>query len=202
MAAPKQTVLSENQLLVIEYLILNRFKKPSNKFIADTLGLQGATVSRWRGLELFQEELDRRTSLYKANFDDVQLADRKERVVTLQKLFDLLGDEGSTQLKLKILQEIRQETGGNSPIQVEMHHSLGHGPQLPPRADSYEEWCDQNRQMMAVEADYVEMERANGKVQDKELLRQGIIPEIEGQGPEEGALYPGKADSEGNGCVN
>ena len=46
MAAPKQTVLSENQLLVIEYLILNRFKKPSNKFIADTLGLQGATVSR------------------------------------------------------------------------------------------------------------------------------------------------------------
>ena len=193
MAAPKRTVLSESQILAIEYLILNRFKKPSSAAIGEAIGVKSHTVSQWRRQELFQEELDRRTMLYKQNFEDVQLADRKERVVALQKLFDRLGDEGPTTIKLKILQEIRQETGGNAPIQVEMHHSLGHGPELPPRAGTYDEWCDQNRKMLAVEAEYVQLEKENGKEKERDLIRQGIIPEKVAQG---------KVNGEGNGRVN
>jgi hypothetical protein len=179
MPVSKRNVLTEQQGLVIEYIILNRFRKPSNSSIGKELDLKPQTIAAWRRQELFQEELDRRTALYKTNYDDVQLADRKERVLALQKLFDRLEDDGTTNIKLKILQEIRQETGGNAPIQVEMHHSLGHGPELPPRADTYEEWCEQNRKMLAVETEFVEMEHEHGKEKDRDLLRKGILPSAE-----------------------
>ena len=177
LAAPKRnTVITEAQVMAIEYMILNRFKKLSNKAIGEVVGVKDTTIGSWRKLQLFQEELDRRTMLYKQNFEDVQLADRKERVVALQKLFDNLPDAGSTTTKLKIIQEIRQETGGNAPIQVEMHHSLGHGPKIPPRADSYEEWCQQNLQMAQVEAEFMEIDKEAGKQEERDLLRQGILP--------------------------
>jgi hypothetical protein len=192
MAAPRRTVLTEGQLMTVEYLILNRFKKPNNKVIGEALGIKAQTINSWRKMELFQEELDRKTALYKGNFEDVQLADRKERVVVLQKLFDRLPEDSSTSMKLKIIQEIRQETGGNAPIQVEMHHSLGHGPEIPPRAGDYDEWCAQNKKMLAVEAEYVEMERSHGKEKEREGIRQGIIPEV----------TQGKVSGQGNGSIN
>ena len=50
-------------------------------------------------------------------------------------------------LKLKVLKAIREEVGDDRPIQVEHHHQGVIGLNLPPRASTYEEWVEQNRQM-------------------------------------------------------
>ena len=50
-------------------------------------------------------------------------------------------------LKLRVVKAIREEVGDDRPIQVEHHHQGVIGLNLPPRASTYEEWVEQNRQM-------------------------------------------------------
>ena len=46
-------------------------------------------------------------------------------------------------LKLKILDQIRTEVGHDEPIQ--QHHEVQTGVNVPSRAETYEEWVEQNR---------------------------------------------------------
>ena len=60
-------------------------------------------------------------------------------------------------LRLKVLEQIRVEVGDDR-IQVE-HTVEMKGPNMPPRAETYEEWIAQNQQMLeaapaSVEADF------------------------------------------------
>jgi len=61
-------------------------------------------------------------------------------------------------LRMKVLEQIRVEVGDDR-IQVE-HTVEVKGPNMPPRAETYEEWIKQNQQMLesgvgeSVEADF------------------------------------------------
>tara|TARA_B100000809_G_scaffold147569_1_gene145060 strand:+ start:174 stop:566 length:393 start_codon:yes stop_codon:yes gene_type:complete len=76
------------------------------------------------------------------SFDEIQLADRKERVKAMQDSYDKIPDI-RVALKLKILAQIRAEVGQDQPIQHV--HAVHVGVNIPPRAETYEEWLDQNQ---------------------------------------------------------
>lgn len=149
--------LTDQQKQAIQLLVMDRWSKSDlNKHIADTVGVTPQTVRKWRENELFRDEFQRQMKLYRANFDDVKMADRKERVLALERLFDACADH-RTELKLKILAAIRQEVGDDKVV-VDVNHNVAPGVQLPPRAESYEEWVAQNRQMALPAAGAVEAE--------------------------------------------
>ena len=76
------------------------------------------------------------------SFDEIQLADRKERVKAMQDSYDKIPDI-RVALKLKILAQIRAEVGQDQPIQHV--HAVHVGVNIPPRAETYDEWPKQNR---------------------------------------------------------
>ena len=146
---PRQAVRTKcnaMQLQAIHYLVLDRHAKSDmTKKIAAIVGCQPVTISKWRKLEYFRSEFDRQVRLYRANFDDVPLADRKERVKALQTIYEDL-QERDKAMKLKVLMAIRQEVGDDKQV-IEHHVSGAVGVNLPPRASSYEEWISQNTEM-------------------------------------------------------
>ena len=73
--------INSNHKQAIQLLILDRHK-PSDvsRNIANHLGVSVQTVGEWRRNEDFCKEYKRQLDIYKKNFDDVKLADRKERV--------------------------------------------------------------------------------------------------------------------------
>ena len=130
----------------VHYLVLDRHAKTDmTKKVAALVGCLPVTVARWRKLEYFRSEFDRQVRLYRANFDDVPLADRKERVKALQAIYEDLQDRDKA-MKLKVLMAIRQEVGDDKQV-IEHHISGAVGVNLPPRASSYEEWTQQNKDM-------------------------------------------------------
>lgn len=142
--------LKHDQNKAIALLLTERNgKKDTGALIAETLGVTRATVNRWRRSPEFQAEFKRQMDLWRRNFDDVPLADRKERVLCLSELFQDL-DKKQVQLKIKVLTAIRQEVGDDKQV-VEVTHTGEVGLRLPPRAETYEEWQAQNAQMVAVE---------------------------------------------------
>ena len=153
--------LTDKHKRFIHLLILDRgLRRDSGNEIAKRAGVTRQTLTKWRADGAFKEEFDRQLKLYRANFDDVPLADRKERVKALDGIFQNLGDN-QTGLRIKVLQAIRQEVGDDKQV-VEVQHSGSIGIQSPPRAESYEEWVKQNEVMessrevcgLPVEAEY------------------------------------------------
>ena len=137
---------TDQQMQAIHYLVLDRHAKTDmTKKVAQLVGCQPVTVTRWRKLDYFRSEFDRQVRLYRANFDDVPLADRKERVKALQAIYEDL-QERDKAMKLKVLMAIRQEVGDDKQV-IEHHVSGAVGVNLPPRASSYEEWISQNTEM-------------------------------------------------------
>lgn len=144
----------------IQLMILWRFDATKTlKLIAQTIGVSTQAMDNWRKNERFQKEYERQLAVYKNNFEDLQLADRRERVVALSSLYNAL-DLSKIETKLKILKMIREEVGDDHPLQLNVKHTgavaHGHvhdtnrleektGPNLPPRSESYEEWQKQNR---------------------------------------------------------
>ena len=138
--------LTDLQKQAIHYLIMDRWSKNNiNAAVAKNVGVTTHTVIRWRKEQIFQDEYNRQIKLYRANFDDVQLADRKERVKKLEEIYEHL-TASQTSMKIKILAAIRAEVGDDK-IEVEVTHQGHVGVNLPPRADSYEEWSAQNEIM-------------------------------------------------------
>ena len=131
---------------IIQQLILDRWNPHRiNQKIANHFGLSINQVRHIRRKPQFQAEYVKQLAIYKDSFDDVCLADRKERVKALDRLYQRIPDV-RVALKIKVLQAIREEVGDDRPV-LEVHHSGQIGVNAPPRAASYEEWVQQNEVM-------------------------------------------------------
>ena len=151
--------LSEKQLEAVQLVVLDRWNpKLVNDKIAKTVGVEKSTVYRWRKDPEFDAELQKQLERDRQDFDMVPLAWRKNRVLALERLYDKIDDQ-RVSLKIKVLKEIREEVGDHR-IQVD-HTVEVKGINLPPRAESYEEWVAQNQQMQAVQAEF-QVEEAAG----------------------------------------
>ena len=148
--------LSELQEQAVQLVVLDRWNpKMANDKIAKTLGVDKSTVFRWRKDPEFDKALQTELERDRADFDEVPLAWRKNRVLALEELYDKI-DDARVALKLKVLKEIREEVGDH---RIQVDHTVEiKGANLPPRAESYEEWLQQNSQM--VEANYTVNEAA------------------------------------------
>lgn len=148
--------LSELQEQAVQLVVLDRWNpKMANDKIAKTLGVDKSTVFRWRKDPDFDKALQTELERDRADFDEVPLAWRKNRVLALEELYDKI-DDARVALKLKVLKEIREEVGDH---RIQVDHTVEiKGVNLPPRAESYEEWLQQNDQM--VEANYTVDEAA------------------------------------------
>ena len=148
--------LSELQEQAVQLVVLDRWNpKMANDKIAKTLGVDKSTVFRWRKDPDFDKALQTELERDRADFDEVPLAWRKNRVLALEELYDKI-DDARVSLKLKVLKEIREEVGDH---RIQVDHTVEiKGANLPPRAESYEEWLQQNSQM--VEANYTVDEAA------------------------------------------
>lgn len=148
--------LSELQEQAVQLVVLDRWNpKMANDKIAKTLGVDRSTVFRWRKDPEFDKALQTELERDRADFDEVPLAWRKNRVLALEELYDKI-DDARVSLKLKVLKEIREEVGDH---RIQVDHTVEiKGANLPPRAESYEEWLQQNNQM--VEANYTVDEAA------------------------------------------
>ena len=148
--------LSELQEQAVQLVVLDRWNpKMANDKIAKTLGVDKSTVFRWRKDPEFDTALQTELERDRADFDEVPLAWRKNRVLALEELYQKI-DDARVSLKLKVLKEIREEVGDH---RIQVDHTVEiKGVNLPPRAESYEEWLQQNDQM--VEANYTVGEAA------------------------------------------
>ena len=142
--------LSELQQQAIQLVLLDRWNpKLANDKIAKTLGVDKTTVFRWRKNPEFKEALQKELERDRADFDEIPLAWRKNRVLSLEKLYHSI-PEKRVALKLRVLREIREEVGDH---RIQVDHTIEvKGANLPPRAESYEEWVKQNDHM--VEANF------------------------------------------------
>ena len=138
--------LSELQEQAVQLVVLDRWNpKMANDKIAKTLGVDKSTVFRWRKDPEFDKALQTELERDRADFDEVPLAWRKNRVLALEDLYQKI-DDARVSLKLKVLKEIREEVGDH---RIQVDHTVEiKGVNLPPRAESYEEWLQQNDQMV------------------------------------------------------
>ena len=145
--------LSDLQQQAVQLIVLDRWNpSKANDKVAKTLDVNKSTVFRWRKDAEFDKALKKEIERDRSNFDDVPLAFRKNRVLALEDLYNKIEDR-RVALKLKVLKEIREEVGDHR-IQVE-HTVEVKGLNVPPRADSYDEWLKQNSKMdQAVETTY------------------------------------------------
>ena len=152
--------LSDLQQQAVQLIVLDRWNPSmANDKVAKTLDVNKSTVFRWRKDAEFDKALKKEIERDRSNFDDVSLAFLKIRVLALEDLYNKIEDR-RVALKLKVLKEIREEVGDHR-IQVE-HTVEVKGLNVPPRADSYEEWLKQNSKMdKAVETTYT-VENSDG----------------------------------------
>jgi 3'-phosphoadenosine 5'-phosphosulfate sulfotransferase len=148
--------LSELQQQAVQLIVLDRWNpEKCGEKVARTLDVNRSTVAAWRKKPEFKEALQEELERDRKNFDNVPLAWRKNRVLALEEIYNKIEDR-RVALKLKVLREIREEVGDNR-LQVE-HTVEVKNLNVPPRADSYEEWLKQNERM--VEANYTVEESA------------------------------------------
>ena len=140
-------ILNTNHKQAIQLMILDRWNpREQSRKVANHLGVKRDTVKRWRVDPDFIAEYKRQLDIYQKNFDDVQLADRKERVKELDKLYRRI-PEARVQLKVKVLDAIAREVGDVRDTHIHKHMVEQFGVNAPPAADNYEEWVKQNTQM-------------------------------------------------------
>ena len=109
--------LTETERAIIQQVVLDRWNPLRlNKKIASHFGLTINQVRHIRSKSAFQTEYKRQLAIYQSSFEEIQLADRKERVLAMQELYEKIPDI-RVALKLKILAQIRAEVGQDEPIQ-------------------------------------------------------------------------------------
>ena len=141
---------------MIHQIILDRWATPKklNQDLARSFSLTVEEVEDIRNSPAFQGEYEKQLGIYKGDFDDVQLADLKERLRALDNLYRTIPDN-RVALKVKVLEQLRKETGPDLTVaHAHLHQHRGHT-STPPQAGDYEEWLGQNRVMRrAMDADY------------------------------------------------
>ena len=144
----------------IQMMILDRYsRRRQTGQIAQQVGVTRSAITQWKNDEDFKAEYQKQLRIYQQDFSDIRLADRRERVQVLSDMFDHIPSQ-RVSLRMKVLEQIRVEVGDDR-IQVE-HTVEMKGPNMPPRAETYEEWIKQNQQMLeaasvapeSVEADF------------------------------------------------
>ncbi len=134
--------LSAQEQAIVQMAILDRWNPQRlTKKICDHFGLSVNKVRHLRSTKRFQDEYRKQLAIYQQEFGDICLGDRKERVKAMDDLYHLIPDY-RVALKLKVLAQIRVEVGQDQPIESPPEPT---GPDLPPRAENYEEWLKQNR---------------------------------------------------------
>ena len=134
--------LTDQEKSIIQMIVLDRWNPNRLTWkISNHFGLSANQVRHIRRKTAFQAELRRQQAIYQGEFSGVQLADRKERVLALQTLYERVPDI-RVALKLKILNQIRHEVGQDE-ILVQTSDPVGLN--IPPRAASYDEWLSQNQ---------------------------------------------------------
>ena len=135
--------LSDQERAIVQMAILDRWNRHRlTKKICDHFGLSVNKVRHLRSTKRFQDEYRKQLAIYQQEFGDICLGDRKERVKAMNDLYQLIPDY-RVALKLKVLAQIRVEVGQDQPTE---HPPEPIGTNLPPRAQSYEEWLKQNQQ--------------------------------------------------------
>jgi hypothetical protein len=135
--------LTAQERAIIQQAILDRWNPHRLTWkIANHFDLSENQVRHLKGKATFKAEYARQLAIYQGSYDDIRLADRKERVKAMQVLYDKL-PHIRTKLKLKVLAQIREEVGQDQPIQHV--HEVNVGVNIPPRSETYEEWIKQNR---------------------------------------------------------
>ena len=139
------TKLTDLDRQIIQQCILDRWNPHRlNRKIAHHFGLTLNQVRHIRRKPAFKQEYARQMAIYQGAFDEVQMADRKERVKAMDALFHKIPDY-RVALKLKVLAAIRAEVAGDHVIHhTHLHQAVPTGPDIPPRAGTYEEWLKQN----------------------------------------------------------
>ena len=141
----------------IQMMILDRYsRRRQTGQIAQQVGVTRSAITQWKNDEDFKAEYQKQLQIYQQDFSGFRLADRKERVQVLSDMFEHIPSQ-RVSLRMKVLEQIRVEVGDDR-IQVE-HIVEVKGPNMPPRAETYEEWIAQNQQMLeaapeSVEADF------------------------------------------------
>ena len=135
--------LTAQEKVIIQQAILDRWNPHRLTWkIANHFDLSENQVRHIKGKATFKVEYARQLAIYQGSFDDIRLADRKERVKAMQDLYDRVPDI-RVALRLRILAQIREEVGQDQPIQHV--HEVHVGVNIPPRPETYEEWIKQNR---------------------------------------------------------
>ncbi len=135
--------LTDQERAIIQQAILDRWNPHRLTWkIANHFDLSENQIRHIKSKATFKAEYAKQLAIYQGSFSDIQLGDRKERVKAMDDLYHLIPDY-RVALKLKVLAQIRVEVGQDQPIESPPEPI---GTNLPPRAQSYEEWLKQNRQ--------------------------------------------------------
>ena len=160
----------DTQLQMIHQVILDRWATPKklNQDLARSFSLSVQEVEDTRNSPEFQAEYEKQLGIYKADLDDVQLADLKERLKALDRLYHTIDDQ-RVALKIKVLEQIRRETGPDLTVDHRHAHGHLHGfVNTPPQAKNLAEWLQGN----------VDMYRAAGeeeKVREEEAALERLM---------------------------
>jgi len=85
--------LTDRDSAIVQKIILDRWNPLRlNKRIASHFGLTINLVRQIRSKSAFQTEYKRQLAIYQSSFEEIQLADRKERVTAMQDLYDKIPD--------------------------------------------------------------------------------------------------------------
>jgi hypothetical protein len=83
--------ITDRDKAIVQQIILDGWNPLRlNKKIASHFGLTINQVRHIRGRSAFQTEYKRQLAIYQGSFDDIRLADRKERVKAMQDLAQLV----------------------------------------------------------------------------------------------------------------
>jgi len=84
--------MDSRKFTAIQALIEHRFSGQTMAEIANEVGISSRQLQRWRTNPAFMEEYNKRLSEWQADLSKIRLAERRERVQALQKMFDATPD--------------------------------------------------------------------------------------------------------------
>ena len=101
--------LTAQEKAIIQQAILDRWNPHRLTWkIANHFDLSENQIRHIKSKATFKAEYARQLAIYQGSFDEIQLADRKERVLAMQELYEKIPDI-RVALKLKIMAQIRAE---------------------------------------------------------------------------------------------
>ena len=125
--------LTDTERAIVRQVILDRWNPLRlNKKTVSHVGLTINQVRHIPSKSPFQTEYKLQLAIYQSSFEEIQLADRKQRVLAMQELYEKIPDI-RVALKLKVLAQIRVEVGQD---EVAKQQPEAAEVDVPPRAQT------------------------------------------------------------------